>query len=241
MFAEQKDENEKKIAAHVFFRAGTVEEAPVQADGLEWSLWRVRLFSIWPRGLEDGRQWWLVRWLLYISGVLSGRQYCALIAKDGTRIVHYSVICSRWFRFPGCLRGDLIIGPTRTDPEYRRRGIALRALLEIRYRFRQPGRQFLYVAEEHNIPSQIVALRAGFHLFAVGRRMPRFGLRSLGQFFETGGPEEYRLPEVKGMAQQSQHRDGEQARSTLQGPREIGPLATCEAAASDSSPRDQAS
>lgn len=129
-----------------------------------------------------------------MSGVFGTQDYCAFVVSDGNRIVHHSIVCPRWFRVPGCSESDLSVGPTWTQNDYRRRGIARWVLLEIRFRLGRPGRQFLYIAKKENVPSQLAAIRAGFHLAAEGKRVARLGIGVLGKYVETSRTEHYPLP-----------------------------------------------
>jgi len=175
-----------QISTHVFFRAGSLE-LPPQAFNRELrsELWKPSLTSIWPRGATSVLHSWLFRWLLHMNGLYVTREYCALVVRHKDRIVHYSVVCPKSFRTVDFPDGDLHIGPTWTDSNFRRRGIASRALLEIRYRLSCPGRQFHYYAMKHNTPSHLAAIRAGFSPFAEGRGIARFGLSLFRKYAVT--------------------------------------------------------
>jgi GNAT superfamily N-acetyltransferase len=179
----------------MFLRAGALECPPEAPEtGLVCQLWKPSLFSIWPSRISTGRRWWFFWWVLHISRMFTSREYCALLVWDGDVLAHYAIVSPRWFRVPACPDGDLIVGPIWTETKYRGRGIASWVLLELRYRLGCPGRQFWYIVGEGNVPSQIAAIRCGFHLFAVGKRVARLGIRCLGKYIVTSAAEDSSFP-----------------------------------------------
>lgn len=114
-------------------------------------------------------------------GLFDSSNYGAVLlsSKDGM-IDHRSAIMPRFARFPFMAMNDLQIGATFTRPDARGRGLALRAVLEIVYRFGDPGRTFWYLTDEANIASVAVIRKAGFQFVGTGGKHPRYGLRFLG-------------------------------------------------------------
>jgi RimJ/RimL family protein N-acetyltransferase len=143
-------------------------------------LWRPTLSSIMPPGANGGKSWalwWGFHWLR----VFGNREYsvCAIICQG--KVVHRSGVFPRYFRFPFMDQSSLQIGDTWTDPEYRGKGLAVRAIQEVVQHY-GVRRDLWYVVEKDNTASIRVIEKVGFSLVGIGGRSPRFGIRVLGKY-----------------------------------------------------------
>jgi len=118
--------------------------------------------------------------------IFRNRQYAAVLLResDGT-CVHRTLLFPPYFRFAFMAHDDLQCGDIWTHPDYRGQGVAGAGLLIAIHHAWRPGRKIWYLAEETNPASCRLAIKAGFHLAARGRRTAPFGLKPLGQFVMT--------------------------------------------------------
>jgi len=144
-----------------------------------WTIWRPQTWPTLPPGLSRARlrRRFLFRWAMSRLHLFADSGCGVLLIYDGERMVHYSGFTPRYWRFPFIANGDLQIGDTWTDPEYRGRGLALFALKMIVATLARPGRQLWYVVEVINKPSIRVAEKAQFTLAAEGTRVIPWGVK----------------------------------------------------------------
>ncbi len=87
--------------------------------------------------------------------------------KDG-KIIHYSHLLPKFFKFPFMKDGDLEIGPCWTHEEYRGQNLYPYTISRIVTDRCKNGRVFYMMTDETNIPSQKGIEKAGFSLFSKG-------------------------------------------------------------------------
>ena len=148
--------------------------------GYRWELWRPKLSSVVPLAMPKLRfaGWWL----LHFMRVFRNRDYSMLLIYHQGQVVHRSVICPKYFRFPFMGDAVLQVGDTWTSDTHRGKGLATFTLQEILRSETQAGRLYWYVVETENRPSILVAEKAGFSRVGIGIRAPRFGIRLLGSY-----------------------------------------------------------
>lgn len=139
-----------------------------------------------PLGLRPSA--FKVWWLFHQLRIFSSRDYCVVVIYSGERLVHYSGVFPRYFRFPFMNSRDLQIGDTWTDPDFRGLGLAGWAIKTALRACAAPGRSFWYVVEESNAPSIRVIEKARFGLVGTGQRVSRFGIRALGCYLMETTP-----------------------------------------------------
>jgi RimJ/RimL family protein N-acetyltransferase len=163
---------------YLFYRFDATRQPP--AVGLEdcrFSLqqWQPSLRVPWPRGATRNKKLhFLFRTGLQLMHGFASRDSGALaLYNEDARLVHYSAFTPRYWRFPFLSSQDLQIGDTWTEPSYRGKGLAKRALREIVARMRKLGRGFWYVVEDINRASIKVVEDCGFRVAGIGTRVER--------------------------------------------------------------------
>lgn len=168
--------------------AGDVASDIVAGGGLaapySWMIWRPQIWPTLPPGLSSStlRQRFLFRWAMSRLHLFADSGCGVLLIYDGEQLAHYSGFTPRYWRFPFIANGDLQIGDTWTDPEYRGRGLALFALKMIVATLARPGRRLWYVVEVINKPSIRVAEKAQFTLAAEGTRVIPWRVKLAGAY-----------------------------------------------------------
>lgn len=112
----------------------------------------------------------------YIATVGRYRIFYAL--HEG-KIVHYSVVLPKFFKFPFMNPGDLEIGPCWTHGEYRGKGIYPFVLASILRTLRKQGRSFFIFSDENNTASQKGILKAGFTRCGTGAKKGKLGIYTM--------------------------------------------------------------
>jgi RimJ/RimL family protein N-acetyltransferase len=165
------------IEVYLFYRLDAMAQSPlVELEDHPFSaeLWKPSLRAPWPRGASrDKKLHFLFRTLLQVTRMFPSCDSGALVLYDGARLVHYSAFTPRYWRFPFLSGRDLQVGDTWTEPSFRGKGLAKRALQRLVTRMRMPGRNFWYVVEDINRGSIKVAEDCGFRLAGVGTRVER--------------------------------------------------------------------
>lgn len=145
-------------------------------------VWRPSLMHARPAGLPMmPYAIWALFWLFRIFRDPGYSIYLIRDAATG-KVIHRSHIFPRWLRFPFMKPGDLQIGDTFTDPDYRGNKLAEIALTKIASDLSQEGRTLWYVVREDNASSIRVAEKSGFKVIGKGDRYKRFGSGLLGVF-----------------------------------------------------------
>ena len=167
----------KRIEVYLFYRLDALEQSPlVQLKNPAFSaeLWTPSLRAPWPHGASrDKKLHFLFRTLLRVTRMFPSNDSGALVLYEAARLVHYSAFTPRYWRFPFLAGHDLQVGDTWTEPSYRGKGLAKRALQRLVTRMRMPGRNFWYVVEDINRASVKVAEDCGFRLAGIGTRVER--------------------------------------------------------------------
>lgn len=152
--------------------------------------WRVQAFASLPqicRQLKGEQHLFnrlhLLIWRLQYVLTL-GRAHCVLYfaALDG-KLVHYTVVQSRDFRFPFMSHRDIQVGPVWTHPMYRGKGIASTIGRLILSRLAQEGwTRVWWICRTDNEASIRTALDLGLARVGTGLHSSPFGLRILGSY-----------------------------------------------------------
>jgi predicted GNAT family acetyltransferase len=96
-------------------------------------------------------------------------RYRILYIMEDKKVVHYSFIIPKNFRFPFIGPDDLEIGPCFTENNYRGRGIYTRVLQMIPQIFKDSARTFwIYTLQNNNI-SQRAIEKAGYNSCGLAR------------------------------------------------------------------------
>jgi len=156
--------------------------APTVAASFLVEVWRPALMHLKPHDFSILP--YLVWTLFWMFRIFKDRGYAIYIVRDKQtgKVVHRSHVFPRWFRFPFMKPGDLQIGDTFTDPDYRGRRLAEMTLSRIVADLAREGRTLWYIVKEENAPSIRVAEKCGLTVRGKGNRYNRFGSRLLGEF-----------------------------------------------------------
>lgn len=108
----------------------------------------------------DGLRDFLIHLLFYLS---TRGKYRIIYVKDNNKIIHYSYIIPKNFRFQHMShKNSFQIGPCFTDEFYRGQVIYSYVLTYIIERFSDKGRRFYMIVDEKNFSSQRGIIKAGF-------------------------------------------------------------------------------
>ena len=119
-------------------------------------------------GVTENRKSFVARWMMHHLQMMhhlhmmSNRDYRVLVIRKGARLVHYSSVTGRYYRWPFMEASDLQVGRTWSDADHRGKGLAKFALWRIlEVMSREPAR-----------PRNMVCLRPGKSVFDCrGRRV----------------------------------------------------------------------
>jgi hypothetical protein len=140
------------------------ENMPIQSfsdDGYSVLIFKPTLFRF---GIDNSER--INRFLLYF--VTMGR-YRILYVMKGHKVLHYSFIIPKTFRFPFMGPNELEIGPCFTDIHYRGRGIYTRVLQLIPYIFKESAKTFWIYTVQSNIISQKAIEKSEFNYYGLLR------------------------------------------------------------------------
>lgn len=108
-------------------------------------------------GLDNSERIKRILWYLITKGKL--RIFYIL---ENRRVIHYSFIIPKNFRFPFMNKEDLQIGPCGTDPDYRGQGLYSKALRMIPVLFSKQTNTFWIYTTEKNVISQHIIEKTGY-------------------------------------------------------------------------------
>lgn len=100
-------------------------------------------------------------WYIFTLG-----NFKILCLTDADKLVHFSYIIPKVFRFPFMKKGDIQIGPCLTSENYRKKGIYGAVLQYIVAEYATKGRSLWIYTAEHNIASQSVIEKVGFQFYS---------------------------------------------------------------------------
>lgn len=89
-----------------------------------------------------------------------------LIVENNDKLVHFTYIIPKVFRFPFMKKGDIQIGPCLTTENYRKKGIYGAVLHYIIAKYSGNERILWIYTAEKNIASQSVIEKVGFQFFS---------------------------------------------------------------------------
>lgn len=156
--------------------------APLPA-GCSEELWRPRAPALVPSGLPSLR--FATYTLMHYAGRFGNDEYGVYLIRCEGRVVHYSCVNPRDFRYPFMSVADLQVGDVATAESHRGLGLASHAIARIVSLHAAPGRTFWYISDEENRPSIAAAEKAGFTPCGRVLKYPRFGLPFLGSYEYT--------------------------------------------------------
>lgn len=156
--------------------------APTVAATFLIEVWRPTLIHLKPNNFSLLPYFvWSLFWMFRVFRDPGYAIYIVRDKKSG-QVVHRSHVFPRWFRFPFMKPGDLQIGDTFTEPDYRGNKLAEIALSRIVSDLSQNGRTLWYVVHEENAASIRVAEKCGLQCLGKGDRYKRLGSRLFGSY-----------------------------------------------------------
>lgn len=149
-------------------------------DGYKPAVFRFTLWKIFPAGFLASALppaqvkilcllWWAKR--LFTWGKAPDSKF--YLIHEGANLVHYTGVSPRDMRFPFMKEHDLILGPSRTHEEHRRKGLQSHSINEVINSYGNESRIW-YVTDEGNIAPRKCVEKIGFPLRGLGVRK-RFG------------------------------------------------------------------
>ena len=96
-------------------------------------------------------------WYIFTLG-----NFQILCLTDKTKLVHFTYIIPKVYRFPFMKDGDIQIGPCLTSEDYRKKGVYKSVLQYIIEKYSGKGRSLWIYTAEKNIASQSVIEKVGF-------------------------------------------------------------------------------
>lgn len=111
-------------------------------------------------------------WFLFTRG----RYRIYYVKDEAGKVIHYSHVLPKFFKFPFMQRGDLQIGPSWTDPARRGQRIYPAVIAHILRREQRQGRCFYMMAAEANRASCRGIERTGFTPCGIGEKQGWLGI-----------------------------------------------------------------
>ncbi|MGV1004096.1 MAG: GNAT family N-acetyltransferase [Candidatus Nanopelagicales bacterium] len=179
---QRADEHDCLVFRHV----GGKDSLPASVElpaGLASSYWQPSPTHMIPPGQSKSFAVW---WAFHYAHILRNGYFGVQLVLDGDRVVHRTCVVPPWFRWPFMSPEDLQASNSWTDPDYRGRGLAKWASIEVLRRHRD--RTVWYVTQEWNQASVLVSQRSGFHPYGRAVRTKRLGVRLLGTLELVEGP-----------------------------------------------------
>jgi hypothetical protein len=110
-------------------------------------------------------------WFLFTKG-----KYRIIYVRKGGKIIHYTHVLPKFFKFPFMSSKDLEIGPSWTDDLYRGKGIFPAVIEYTVQNFKEKGRIFYAFAYIDNKSSQKAILKASFSKWMNGYKAGKQGI-----------------------------------------------------------------
>ncbi|NPV60813.1 MAG: GNAT family N-acetyltransferase [Actinobacteria bacterium] len=131
--------------------------------------WKPSLLRMKPR--EASRELY-VWWIYYFNKIISNQYaYSIYLVYHDYKLIHYTIISTKCFKFPFMGDEDIQIGPSWTAEKYRGKGIASSIILSVLRQYSKGGRRFYWIAREKNNSSRKLIERLAFqNLGAIERR-----------------------------------------------------------------------
>lgn len=149
----------------------SIEE--IRSD-IDIHVWKPSLTRLWPRGLPALLVVW---WLYYFCKVIFRKPaYTIFYILDEGLVVNYTIASTKCFKFPFMNDEDIQIGPSWTEPAYRRKGIAASVILRVKEYYNGGTKNYFWIVGRENIGSRQLIESLGFIECFEVRKRKRFGL-----------------------------------------------------------------
>lgn len=123
--------------------------------GHSLAVWKPSLFKVLPLGVPVAKwPYYIFMWFVHAIDNLRGKGYKIYLVKKNGRLVHYSGVAPKCFKYRFMNDGDLIIGPVFTVPDECRKGIARCVIGRILSDNASKNACFWYVVRKNNAESR---------------------------------------------------------------------------------------
>lgn len=120
---------------------------------------------------HQGGIWIYIFWFIATQG-----EYKVIYLYDKDRIIHYSHLLPKFFKFPFMKACDIEIGPSWTDKNFRGKGIFPSVIQYIIENFKKEGRDFYILIHSTNKASLNAIQKTGFELCGTGYKTNKLGI-----------------------------------------------------------------
>jgi len=173
---------QKKYIFYVIYSGKTAFNFKLP-EGYHLKIWKPSIFKLPPKLLSRFR---FILWsIMHFLKLFNGPDYSIFLVYYNEKIIHYSGVLPKYFKYPFMDEKDIQIGPSWTQEEHQRRGIASFVVSKIIEVYKKPGRRFWYITREENIPSVDFIESIGFLKYGVGIKKNRFRIGGLSYFYIT--------------------------------------------------------
>jgi hypothetical protein len=125
-----------------------------------YRIWKPGLFNIRPKGIKLSL---ILPWFVYTYlPLFTARVFRMYLVYDQEKLIHYSFLFGKSYKFPFIQKNDIFLGPIWTSDEYRRRGISFNIAEEIIHSPEDKVDYFWWMCDEKNIGSRKLAEKLGF-------------------------------------------------------------------------------
>jgi len=170
----------EKYIFYLHSPGGIVSESDLP-NGYYFKIWRPSIFGFSPKGLSKFP--FSIWSIMHYLKLFSNDNYRIFLVYHDKKIIHYSVVLPKHFKYPFMTNSDIQIGPIWTDTEHRRKGIATFTVRKILETYKTKKGRFWYITREENIPSKEFIESLGFSKHGIGYKKSRLGIRSLSYFY----------------------------------------------------------
>ncbi|CAA6805030.1 MAG: Unknown protein [uncultured Sulfurovum sp.] len=116
------------------------------------------------------------RFIYFFWFVLTLGKYKIIYLYDNDKIIHYTHLLPKFFKFPFMKSDDLEIGPSWTAIEFRGKGLFPSVIAYILEHFKKGHRDFHILVHDDNISSQKAIQKVDFQEWGRGYRTKFLGI-----------------------------------------------------------------
>lgn len=160
---------------------GGIISKSILPEDYYFKVWKPSIWELKPKGLP---KFPFIFWsIMHYLKLFSTPDYRIFLVYYNNKIIHYSVVLPKHFKYPFMDDNDIQIGPIGTDVEHRRKGIGSFAISKILEIYKKQGRIFWYITRKENIPSKNFIESLGFLKYGTGFKKSRFRSKFLSYFY----------------------------------------------------------
>lgn len=149
----------------------------ILSQDYSFEIWKPTFYKIFPKNIPNKKSFFLW-WLLYLPKLLNHHCYNIFLVYYKKKVIHYSLVGTKCFKFPFMETNDIQIGPCWTQELHRRKGIALFVILKILELYKMKNRKFWFIVREENVGSRQLIEKTGFCKYGKGIAKPKYGVNT---------------------------------------------------------------